>query len=100
MTVLRSRRTRAFCGISPNPRIRLDRVFYFTTCGWMMWNWLIASLGAGATVVLYDGAPFSPNPRILWDLAEPAHSAGSGFLFHNLWLDDVELAHRFVGGRG
>jgi acetoacetyl-CoA synthetase len=49
---------------------RSDRVFYFTTCGWMMWNWLIASLGAGATVVLYDGAPLSPNPRILWDLAE------------------------------
>jgi acetoacetyl-CoA synthetase len=49
---------------------RSDRVFYFTTCGWMMWNWLIASLGAGATVVLYDGAPLSPNPRLLWDLAE------------------------------
>jgi acetoacetyl-CoA synthetase len=49
---------------------RADRVFYFTTCGWMMWNWLTAALGAGATVVLYDGAPFAPGPRILWDLAE------------------------------
>jgi acetoacetyl-CoA synthetase len=49
---------------------RSDRVFYFTTCGWMMWNWLIASLGAGATVVLYDGAPLPPNPRLLWDLAD------------------------------
>ncbi|MBA3554898.1 MAG: acetoacetate--CoA ligase [Gemmatimonadales bacterium] len=48
---------------------RDDRIFYFTTCGWMMWNWLVTSLAAGATVVLFDGAPLSP-PRILWDLAE------------------------------
>ena len=37
---------------------RDDRIFYFTTCGWMMWNWLVSSLAVGATVVLYDGAPF------------------------------------------
>jgi acetoacetyl-CoA synthetase len=48
---------------------RDDRIFYFTTCGWMMWNWLVSSLAAGATVVLYDGAPLSPAP-ILWDMAE------------------------------
>jgi acetoacetyl-CoA synthetase len=48
---------------------REDRVFYFTTCGWMMWNWLVSSLAVGATVILYDGAPLSP-PRILWDMAE------------------------------
>jgi acetoacetyl-CoA synthetase len=48
---------------------RDDRIFYFTTCGWMMWNWLVSSLAVGATVVLYDGAPLSP-PAILWDLAE------------------------------
>jgi acetoacetyl-CoA synthetase len=48
---------------------RDDRIFYFTTCGWMMWNWLVSSLAVGATVVLYDGAPLSPGP-ILWDLAE------------------------------
>jgi acetoacetyl-CoA synthetase len=48
---------------------RDDRVFYFTTCGWMMWNWLVSSLAVGATVVLYDGAPLSPA-AILWDLAE------------------------------
>jgi acetoacetyl-CoA synthetase len=48
---------------------RDDRIFYFTTCGWMMWNWLVAGLGAGATVVLYDGAPLSPNQAILWDMA-------------------------------
>jgi acetoacetyl-CoA synthetase len=47
-----------------------SRIFYFTTCGWMMWNWLLSSLAAGATVVLYDGAPLAPDPRILWDLAE------------------------------
>jgi acetoacetyl-CoA synthetase len=48
---------------------REDRIFYFTTCGWMMWNWLVSSLAVGATVVLYDGAPLSP-PRLLWDMLE------------------------------
>jgi acetoacetyl-CoA synthetase len=47
---------------------RDDRIFYFTTCGWMMWNWLVSGLAAGAAVVLYDGAPLSPPP-ILWDMA-------------------------------
>lgn len=47
-----------------------DRVFWFTTCGWMMWNWLVSSLAAGATVVLYDGSPFHPEPDHLWQLAE------------------------------
>jgi acetoacetyl-CoA synthetase len=49
---------------------RDDRIFYFTTCGWMMWNWLVSSLAVGATVVLYDGAPLSPRPAALWDMAE------------------------------
>jgi acetoacetyl-CoA synthetase len=48
---------------------RDDRIFYFTTCGWMMWNWLVSGLAAGATVVLFDGAPLSP-PTVLWDMAE------------------------------
>jgi len=48
---------------------RDDRVFYFTTCGWMMWNWLVSSLAVGATVVLYDGASFAPQPAALWDMA-------------------------------
>jgi len=45
-----------------------DRVFYFTTCGWMMWNWLVSALATGATVVLYDGAPLWA-PSLLWDMA-------------------------------
>jgi acetoacetyl-CoA synthetase len=49
---------------------RDDRVFYFTTCGWMMWNWLVSSLALGSTIVLYDGAPFSPRNESLWDMAE------------------------------
>jgi acetoacetyl-CoA synthetase len=49
---------------------REDRVFYFTTCGWMMWNWLVSSLALGATIVVYDGAPFSPENHSLWDMAE------------------------------
>ena len=49
---------------------REDRIFYFTTCGWMMWNWLVSSLAVGATIVLYDGSPFYPEPAQLFDLAE------------------------------
>jgi acetoacetyl-CoA synthetase len=49
---------------------RDDNIFYFTTCGWMMWNWLVSSLGVGATVVLYDGSPFHPDKHHLWRLAE------------------------------
>jgi acetoacetyl-CoA synthetase len=47
-----------------------DRVFYFTTCGWMMWNWLISALASGATLVLYDGSPFYPDGTALFDLAD------------------------------
>jgi acetoacetyl-CoA synthetase len=49
---------------------RDDRIFYFTTCGWMMWNWLVSSLAVGATVVLYDGAALLSHRAILWDMAE------------------------------
>lgn len=47
-----------------------DTIFYFTTCGWMMWNWLVSSLALGATVVLYDGSPFSPSPETLMDMVD------------------------------
>ena len=47
-----------------------DVVFYFTTCGWMMWHWLVSALGSGATIVLYEGAPLHPDPGVLWRLAE------------------------------
>src|SRR5688572_23218171 len=49
---------------------RGDVVFYFTTCGWMMWHWLVSALASGATVVLYDGAPMYPDAGVLWRLAE------------------------------
>ena len=49
---------------------REDRIFYYTTCGWMMWNWLVSSLAVGATVVLYDGSPFYPDGNVLWNLAD------------------------------
>ena len=49
---------------------RHDVLFYFTTCGWMMWNWLAAGLASGATLVLYDGNPFHPNPGALWEMAQ------------------------------
>ena len=49
---------------------RSDRIFYFTTCGWMMWNWMVSSLAVGATVVLYDGSPLHPAPDVLWNLLQ------------------------------
>ncbi|RLA14995.1 MAG: acetoacetate--CoA ligase [Gammaproteobacteria bacterium] len=53
------------CDIRPS-----DRVFYFTTCGWMMWNWLVSALASKAALVLYDGSPFYPDGNVLWDYAE------------------------------
>src|SRR6185295_8832933 len=53
------------CDVRPG-----DRVFYFTTCGWMMWNWLVTALASRAAIVLYDGAPFYPDGRCLFDLAD------------------------------
>src|SRR5262249_42576479 len=49
---------------------RDDKVFYFTTCGWMMWNWLISALASEATLLLYDGSPFYPDGYALFQLAE------------------------------
>ena len=49
---------------------REDTIFYYTTCGWMMWNWLVSSLAVGAAVVLYDGSPFHPDGTVLWDLVD------------------------------
>jgi acetoacetyl-CoA synthetase len=47
-----------------------DRLFYFTTCGWMMWNWLASGIASGATLILFDGSPFAPSPAVLWDYAQ------------------------------
>jgi len=47
-----------------------ETVFYFTTCGWMMWNWLVSNLALGASIVLYDGSPFHPDPSAMWQMAE------------------------------
>ena len=55
------------CDIQPK-----DRVFYYTTCGWMMWNWHVSALASGATLVIFDGSPMYPNGEVLWQLAEDA----------------------------
>jgi acetoacetyl-CoA synthetase len=52
-------------GIKPG-----DRFFYFTTCGWMMWNWLVSGLASGATLLLYDGSPFHPDGNVIFDFAQ------------------------------
>jgi acetoacetyl-CoA synthetase len=49
---------------------RSDRLFYFTTCGWMMWNWLASALATSVTLLLYDGSPFHPRPGVLFDFAD------------------------------
>ncbi len=55
------------CDLKPG-----EVLFYFTTCGWMMWNWLVSGLAAGATLALYDGSPFAPDERVLFDYADAA----------------------------
>ncbi|MEI6985041.1 MAG: acetoacetate--CoA ligase [Rhodospirillaceae bacterium] len=56
---------RLHCDIKPG-----DRVFYYTTLGWMMWNWLVSALASEATLLLYDGSPFHPGGNVLFDLAD------------------------------
>jgi acetoacetyl-CoA synthetase len=67
------------CDIGPD-----DRLFFFTTCGWMMWNWLVSGLTVGATIYLYDGSPFAEDGRVLWRMAEEeqmtAFGSGAKFL--------------------
>jgi len=55
-----------------------DRVFYFTTCSWMMWNWLVSALGTGATIMLYDGSPTYPDNIVLWKFADEEHFSHFG----------------------
>jgi len=65
-TLVQHRKEHALhCDISAS-----DRLFYFTTCGWMMWNWLASGLATGATLVLFDGSPFFNDGKILWEMAE------------------------------
>ena len=61
------------CDIKPG-----DAVFYFTTTGWMMWNWMVSALALGATLVLFDGSPFYPDPGVLWRIAERENLAAFG----------------------
>ncbi len=49
---------------------REDKLFYYTTCGWMMWNWLVSGLATGATVCLFDGSPFHPDGNVLWNIVD------------------------------
>jgi acetoacetyl-CoA synthetase len=67
-----------------------DRVFYFTTCGWMMWNWLLTALASEATLVLYDGSPFHRDARCLFDLAD--RHAVTLFGVSAKYLDSVRKA--------
>ncbi|MDP7245085.1 MAG: acetoacetate--CoA ligase [Planctomycetota bacterium] len=69
---------------------RDDTIFYFTTCGWMMWNWLITGLASGATIYLWDGNPFHPGPEAIWDFAakEGLHFLGTSAK----WVDACKKA--------
>lgn len=71
------------CDVRPG-----DRVFYFTTLGWMMWNWLVVGLAAEATLLLYDGSPFHPGPEALFDFA--AEEEMTFFGTSAKWIDGVK----------
>ncbi len=77
-----------------------DVVFYFTTCGWMMWNWLITALASEASIVLYDGSPVSPSPARLFEIAEQAEvnalGVSAGYLTalqKEDWTPSISLPH-------
>jgi acetoacetyl-CoA synthetase len=83
---------------------REDRIFFYTTCGWMMWNWLASSLAVGATVVLYDGSPSFPDGNALWSLADELGITIFGTSAK--WLASIEKAgvkpaqtHKLLGLR-
>jgi acetoacetyl-CoA synthetase len=67
-----------------------DRVFYFTTCGWMMWNWVVSALGCNATLLQYDGSPFHPSGNILFDYADAEGMTMFGTSAK--WIDAVAKA--------
>ncbi|MDR2013185.1 MAG: acetoacetate--CoA ligase [Rhodanobacter sp.] len=69
---------------------REDRLFYYTTCGWMMWNWFMSGLAVGATLVLYDGSPSYPDGNMLWNLADEVGI--SVFGTSAKWLSEIEKA--------
>jgi acetoacetyl-CoA synthetase len=69
---------------------REDRLFYYTTCGWMMWNWFVSGLAVGATLVVYDGSPSHPDGNALWDLADDVGI--SVFGTSAKWLSAIEKA--------
>ncbi|KRB49763.1 acetoacetyl-CoA synthetase [Rhizobium sp. Root708] len=64
---------RLHCGLQPG-----EKLFYFTTCGWMMWNWLVSGLAVGATLCLFDGSPFAPDGNVLFDYAQAERFAVFG----------------------
>ncbi len=70
-----------------------DKLFYFTTLGWMMWNWLLSGLASGATLMLYDGSPFYPDGNVLWTFAEEeqwTHFGTSAKYIDALKKDDLK----------
>jgi acetoacetyl-CoA synthetase len=69
---------------------REDRLFYYTTCGWMMWNWFVSGLAVGATLILYDGSPSHPDGNALWDLADEVGI--SVFGTSAKWISAIEKA--------
>jgi acetoacetyl-CoA synthetase len=93
-----------------------DRLFYFTTCGWMMWNWLVSAWPLGTLLVLFDGSPFHPGPEVLWTggrrggitvfgtsakyLVRAARRPGSEPAHHDLSGAAHAALHRLAAGAG
>jgi acetoacetyl-CoA synthetase len=74
-----------------------DRLFFFTTCGWMMWNWLVSGLATGSTVVLYEGSPFAPDRDVLWRMAERVRITHFGT--SPKYLSTLQKQHGAPGGQ-
>lgn len=75
-----------------------DRVFYFTTCSWMMWNWLVSALATQATIMLYDGSPFYPDDTVLWRFANDeqfTHFGTSAKYIETLMKNNVKPRSNF-----
>ena len=78
--------------------IEKEKMFYFTTCGWMMWNWLVGSLFCRSSIILYEGSPFYPNPEHLWEIAEKSDLnvfGTSAKYIDALSKSDVDPKHHF-----
>lgn len=90
---------RLHCDLKPS-----DRLFYVTSCGWMLWNWMVSGLASGCTLVLYEGSPFYPNPNTLWQLIDETKTTVFGtsarYISALLKLEAIHLDIKYKNRHG